>query len=138
MHAIGSSFDGLIDAESKGEYCRIKVMVEVHKPLRRVVFVLDEDQNNSWIPFKYERSLGYCFRCGCIGHAVKDCAMITPEVKELPEDDMPFSLALKVELKFPSKLSLRLGEKIKIVSSQCSYLGDVKAVKENNKRSVTA
>lgn len=102
------------------------------------MFVLDEDQNKSWVPFKYERLSRYCFGCCRIGHVVKDCAMITPEVKELPKDDMPFPLALKSELNFPSKLSLRLGEKIKILSSQCPYLGNVEVVEENKNRYAVA
>lgn len=106
MHAIGSSFGGLLQSKTKWESCRIRVMVEAHKPLRLGVFVLDEDQNRSWVPFKYECIPGFCFGCGCMSHLVKNCLEISPRIKELPKDDMPYSLALMAEYNFPSKLSL--------------------------------
>lgn len=124
MHAIDSSLGGLLRAKTKGECCRIKVMVEAHKPLRCGIFIQDKDQNKSWVPFKYERLPSFYFGCGCMGHRAKECVEIAQEVKDLPEDNLPFSLALKVEFNFLSRISMWLGAKIKSLSTQCSYLGD--------------
>lgn len=71
-----------------------------------------------------------------MGHGVKECTVVSPEVKELLEDDMPYFLALKSELNFPSKLSLRLGAKIKSMSSQISYLGSEEGVGDDGSRSL--
>lgn len=40
MHAIGSTFGGVIRFEIKGEFSRIRVMMDVQKPPRRGIFVL--------------------------------------------------------------------------------------------------
>lgn len=48
----------------------------------------------------------------------------TPKIKDFLEDNMPYSLALKAEFNFSSKLSLLLGARIKRLSSQCVYIGD--------------
>lgn len=43
MHTIGSTFGGVIRAEVKGDFFRIKVNLNVQKKLRRGIFVsLDE------------------------------------------------------------------------------------------------
>lgn len=70
MLAIGYSFGGLLSVKVKGEFCRIKVMVKIHKPLRRGTFIIDEDQNKTWVPFKYERLPVFCFDCARMGHGV--------------------------------------------------------------------
>lgn len=131
MHAIGSSFGGLLQAETNGESCKIRVMVEVHKLLRRGVVVLDEDQNKSWVPFKYERLTGFYFGCGCMGHLVKDCSEISQQIKELPDDDMPYSLALKAEFNFPASLVCVLVKKIFNLSSQMFYMGEAQSLDEH-------
>ncbi|KAA3482895.1 reverse transcriptase [Gossypium australe] len=44
MHAIGVTFGGIVISEINGEYCRIKVKLNVQKPLRRGIFVSIEEE----------------------------------------------------------------------------------------------
>lgn len=124
MHAIGSSFGGLLGTEPNGDNYRIKVMLEVNKPLTRGIFIHNEDLKESWVPFKYERLLRFCFGCGRMRHGLKDCMEVVQEVKELLEDALPYSLVFKTEFNFSSNTSIHLGVKSKSLSTQHSYLGD--------------
>ncbi|MBA0735263.1 hypothetical protein Gogos_019127 [Gossypium gossypioides] len=96
-HAIGSTFGGIISSELIGDFCHIKVELDVQKPLRRGIFILAGSQQNLWVPFKYENLPGFCFGCGRMAHGIKECNDTLADFKELLEDDLPFSLALKAE-----------------------------------------
>lgn len=48
-----------------------------------------------------------------MGHGINGCSIIDHKMKELPKDELPYFLALKAEFNFPSKVSMRLGAKIK-------------------------
>ncbi|MBA0682075.1 hypothetical protein Goari_023826 [Gossypium aridum] len=39
MHAIGSTFGGVLQSEIKGDDCRLKVQLDIQKPLRRGIFI---------------------------------------------------------------------------------------------------
>ncbi|MBA0837603.1 hypothetical protein Goarm_009746, partial [Gossypium armourianum] len=61
MHAVESTFRGVIRSKIKGDSCQIRVQLDVQKPLRRGIF--------------------------------------SPTgVKVMADDDLPYSLALRVEL----------------------------------------
>ncbi|PPR96290.1 hypothetical protein GOBAR_AA24384 [Gossypium barbadense] len=44
MHAIGATFGGILRSEINGEFCRLKVQLDMLKPLRRGIFVSTENQ----------------------------------------------------------------------------------------------
>ncbi|KAK5795104.1 hypothetical protein PVK06_036361 [Gossypium arboreum] len=44
MHAIGATFGGILRSAINGEFCRLKVQLDVLKPLRRGIFVSTENQ----------------------------------------------------------------------------------------------
>lgn len=72
MHAVGSNFGGVIRSESKGEFCRLKVRLDVRRPLQRGVFISTKNLEKVWLPFKYENLPVFYFGCGRMGHGVKD------------------------------------------------------------------
>ncbi|MFQ6668961.1 hypothetical protein Gotur_034402 [Gossypium turneri] len=39
MHAIGSTFGGVLQSEIKGDDCQLKVQLDIQKPLRRGIFI---------------------------------------------------------------------------------------------------
>ncbi|KAM7490550.1 hypothetical protein LguiA_033471 [Lonicera macranthoides] len=65
---VGPNGDGL------GKFIRVRVTVDILKPLKRGVTVsLTLDKPPVWVPVSYERLPDFCFECGCIGHGYKDC-----------------------------------------------------------------
>ncbi|XP_055960851.1 uncharacterized protein LOC130015176 [Mercurialis annua] len=51
---------GEVGNEGWSRFERIRVMVDVSRPI-------------CWIPFKYERIQNYCYWCGCLDHTITDC-----------------------------------------------------------------
>ncbi|XP_023881250.1 uncharacterized protein LOC111993660 [Quercus suber] len=58
----------------QAKYMRIKVDVQLDKPLRRGGFVSSPESGKHWVYYKYERIPTLCFRCGRISHDVKHCS----------------------------------------------------------------
>ncbi|XP_052484766.1 uncharacterized protein LOC128039888 [Gossypium raimondii] len=72
LHAIGVTFGGVIRSEISGEWCRLKINLNVQKPLRRGIFVSSDNRNQWWISFKYEKLPLFCFGCGRLGHGLRN------------------------------------------------------------------
>lgn len=60
---------------------RMRVTIDITKPLRRRMKVRKAGNEWSWITFKYENVSTFCFIYGIIGHADKFCNKLfdTPE-----------------------------------------------------------
>lgn len=71
---IGSLFHKLVRFESftrtniiGSKYLRMQVEVDMQKPIL-AGFFHNLGQGGQWIPFKYEKLLDFCYRCGKLGH----------------------------------------------------------------------
>lgn len=69
----------------------------------------------------------FCYGCGMIGHGLEDCEVVHESIKDLSDDEMPFSLALKTKSNMVGKecLSLRLSSRK--FTKQCLYVGKERA-----------
>ena len=70
-----------IDVDDFGleRFCRVKVLLNVLKPLRRKQRIKRKDGMVVTIEYKYERLPHFCFSCGVPGHSDKDCNVETQE-----------------------------------------------------------
>lgn len=59
------------------EFMRIKVKMDMLKPLRRVVYVVGSDRVRISCVIKYKRLHVFCYICGCIGHKLKKCDLFS-------------------------------------------------------------
>lgn len=73
-----SNFDGTWNA-----FIRLRVSIEVDKPLRRGVRIKQPNGESLWLECKYERLPTFCFICGRLGHADKYC----PHQLEIDEEN---------------------------------------------------
>ncbi|XP_042944647.1 uncharacterized protein LOC122278532 [Carya illinoinensis] len=90
---LGSSVGHVIrvDADSDGvawgKCMRVRVAVDLHKPLLRGKW-MELNNRKHWISVKYERLQAFCFQCGIIAHKGKNCTLQrdhsqSPEAKPL-------------------------------------------------------
>ncbi|TXG73186.1 hypothetical protein EZV62_001765 [Acer yangbiense] len=57
-----------------GKFLRVRVSIDVEKPLRRILRVdVLGDGEESVMLFRYERLPDHCFRCGKLGHKTMEC-----------------------------------------------------------------
>ncbi|TXG53668.1 hypothetical protein EZV62_018924 [Acer yangbiense] len=57
-----------------GKFIRVKVQLDILKPLKRWLRLkLDKSKNIVVVGLKYERLPDFCFACGRIGHVIKEC-----------------------------------------------------------------
>lgn len=57
-------------------FVRVRVAINVAKPLKRRMKIKQEGDTCSWINFKYERLSSFCFVCGKLGHAERECSVV--------------------------------------------------------------
>ena len=57
-------------------YLRIRVRIDVKKPLKAKMKIKLAGSEWGWIEFKYERLPLFCFVCGKIGHSERFCELV--------------------------------------------------------------
>ena len=59
--------------ESEGDgFIRIRVTVDVSKPLCRGRVISPDNGKELWVSFRYERLPNICYQCGCLTHDDRD------------------------------------------------------------------
>ncbi|VFQ97975.1 unnamed protein product [Cuscuta campestris] len=54
-------------------FFRVRVAIDVRKPLKRKMKLTKRDGSVVWVLFKYERITLFCYYCGILGHLAKHC-----------------------------------------------------------------
>ncbi|MBA0575596.1 hypothetical protein Golob_025377, partial [Gossypium lobatum] len=55
------------------EYIRIKINIDINKPLRRVVHYIDHEGEEFVCAIRYDKLPRFCYICGLIGHTAQKC-----------------------------------------------------------------
>ncbi|MBA0574784.1 hypothetical protein Golob_007032 [Gossypium lobatum] len=126
LHAIGGTFGGALRSEVSEEFCRLRINLDVQKPLRRGIFVSTDYVSKVWILFKYENLSLFCFGCGRMGHGMINCNQIPPAKKSKVSENPPYSVALKAGSRLVGKESLKFNSLRKQTGVQSSYTGGEK------------
>jgi hypothetical protein len=64
--------DVLDDGVGWGEYLRVKIRLDLSKPLSRGRIIKVQDKE-LWVPFQYEKIPRFCFKCGVVMHNSQTC-----------------------------------------------------------------
>ena len=98
---IGRGLGQVVEIDHKAftseqaRFIRIRVEIAIDKPLCRGSVVVNPEGDKVRIGFRYERLVGLCFQCGCLGHEVRDCS--TPRCST--QSELPYGNWLKAGLR---------------------------------------
>ncbi|XP_050238280.1 uncharacterized protein LOC126687767 [Mercurialis annua] len=96
LSKIGAKLGRVVDVDcDSGEcnrYGRIRVNLDVSKPIIRGTKVINPLGEQCWIPFKYERIQNFCYWCGLLDHMVADC---DDKPEETEVSDWPYGPSLR-------------------------------------------
>lgn len=79
LKSIGNYVGKFLEVDSKNfqglwrNYLRVKVVIDVQRPLKSCMKIKKAGGDWFWIKFKYERLPSFCFYCGLIGYLDKFC-----------------------------------------------------------------
>ena len=95
--AVGEVEQVAESEEEKGyEGCmRIRVKVDISKPLCRGRKARLASGRETWISFKYERLPIFCYWCGCLTHGEKDCEMWLKHKEEMRREEQQYGAWLR-------------------------------------------
>ncbi|XP_075661571.1 uncharacterized protein LOC142631309 [Castanea sativa] len=90
----------LVDAPKSGlawgPFLRIRVDIDITKPLMRGKMLQVEGMEEGWVHFKYKRLPIYCYWCGILGHEERECNKAKRGCITVEEDDFQFGPWLRV------------------------------------------
>jgi hypothetical protein len=76
---IGKFMEADVDDDglAKGKYLRVKVRINIKRPLMRGIMLnVGEGKDGLWSRFEYEYLPDFCYICGMLDHINKDCKII--------------------------------------------------------------
>lgn len=59
--------------ECIGKFLRVRIRLNLQKPLMPGMMAMFLDEGRVWVQFKYEGSPNYCFYCRKLGHVTRVC-----------------------------------------------------------------
>lgn len=81
-----------------GDHVRVRVILDISKPLCRGRKISLDGGNTGWVSFKYERLPSLCFWCGCLTHEERDCELWIASGGSLTRKDRKYGTWLRVPL----------------------------------------
>ncbi|VFQ67019.1 unnamed protein product [Cuscuta campestris] len=80
LEAVGNFLGRFIMVDDRNltkpyqSFMRVRVSIDVRRPLKRRMKLTKRDGSTTWVTFKYERLGTFCYFCGILGHLGKHCA----------------------------------------------------------------
>jgi hypothetical protein len=87
--------DVLDDGVGWGEYLRVKICIDLSKPLTRGSIIKIQDKE-MWIAFKYKKLPRFCFSCGLVLHEGGTCRDISTRRSQRREEAVEYGSWLRV------------------------------------------
>ena len=87
----------LKDDGSGNEFLRVRVAMDILKPLPRCRKLWSEGKQVGWVGFRYERLPNFCYWCGKVTNSERDCALWLRSKGGLRKEDQQFGEWLRVD-----------------------------------------
>lgn len=84
-----------------GRIMRVRVQVDLSKPLCRGHKLGLANGGEWWVSFKYERLPNFCYWCGILSHGEKDCDLWLKNQETLRREDQGYGMWLRAEMERP-------------------------------------
>ena len=100
---IGSSLGSVLQVDVPdsgvqwGRCLRVRVHIDVTRRLVRGRKITIEGGKSKWVNFKYERLPNFCYRCGLLNHALKDCSDDQDQRKSKEDNQLQYGAWLRGE-----------------------------------------
>nr|POE78263.1 uncharacterized protein CFP56_51501 [Quercus suber] len=78
------------DDGAGGEFLRIRISLDISKPLPRCCKLRKEGKFVGWVGLKYERLPNFCYWCGRVSHSERDCEMWLHNKGRLRKEDQQY------------------------------------------------
>ncbi|KAL0002652.1 hypothetical protein SO802_016433 [Lithocarpus litseifolius] len=102
--AIGKVNSMLDDNESEGDgFIRIRVTIDVSKPLSRGRVISLDSGKELWVSFRYERLPNICYWCGSLMHGDRDCEQWVETEGSFSKESKQFGPWIRAPPFFPSR-----------------------------------
>ena len=85
------------DDGAGGEFLRVRVSMDITKPLPRCCKLKCDGKHIGWALLKFERLPNFCNWCGRVNHVEKDCEVWLTSRKKLRKEDQQFGVWLRAE-----------------------------------------
>ncbi len=97
------------DDERGGENCiRVRVRMDITTPLCRGRILSMEEGKKRWAAFLYERLPNFCYQCGQLDHAEKDCEVGLRQQNSKTPEEFQYGAWLRAEMDRPPRKTLVL------------------------------
>lgn len=81
-----------------GNFLRMKVTIDINKPLCRGRLISLSHSEQSWVSFKYERLPNICYWCGCLNHRDRDCDLWIESEGNLTKESQAYGAWIRAAL----------------------------------------
>ncbi|KAJ1399204.1 Zinc finger, CCHC-type [Sesbania bispinosa] len=88
-----------------GQFLRIRVRLDLRKPLKRGMLVQLKENQKAKVFFKFEKLLNFCYICGRLGHVMKTCPDIEGDIDEGEVESLPYGEWMRASSIRPTKMA---------------------------------
>lgn len=129
LRQIGGRFGQIVEIDSNttngiARSVRIKVLIDVEKPMKRGTRLRIGKADPCWIPITYERLPSFCYWCGMLGHTYKDCEGAQEREEregKIIEEDLPFGEWMKASPMKSAQVVTERGNEVGRVSRRTLF-----------------
>lgn len=100
-------------------YFRIKIAVDVTRPLKRGIFFQGVEGTKEWIQVVYERLPTFCFLCEVLGHGEAKCPTRYEAGFEEPEGELPYGSWIRANSESQGMLGIG-GRTVRLIAADGS------------------